>query len=407
MYRLAGLAWRSPAGFGGLACLLYAILLLPGLALHRFDVSALIMAGDRFVDARQVESPILVHRESNGYDGQFYYRMALAPLSLAPVTGGVRFDHPAWRMQRIFYPVCAWLLAFGRAAAAPWSLLAVNLLGMAAIGWFGRALAVRAGLAGWVPIAILLWPGFIVALTHDTTEILSEALVLAALVCRLRRQAVGCALLGVLAVLTREMTLLTFAGLLLWDARQSWLQRRMLPELAAGLAIPVPALIWHLFLASAWVTTPQDHMAVHNLGMPLFGIIDMLIACVTGARLWASSWAKDLVVRGIVLTTAPALLAFCGLVASRVGAVLRGPSVLAPLALSWCLLAGLMSLMTDEGPWIDPAAYFRAFTECYVTGCLVLGCAGGLRAVTPRWALAGGAIFATVWIYCLVQLRVS
>jgi hypothetical protein len=200
MYRLAGLAWRSPAGFGGFACLLYAILLLPGLALHRFDVSALIMAGDRFVDARQVESPILVHRESNGYDGQFYYRMALAPLSLAPVTGGVRFDHPAWRMQRIFYPVCAWLLAFGRAAAAPWSLMAVNLLGMAAIGWFGRALAVRAGLAGWVPIAILLWPGFIVALTHDTTEILSEALVLAALVCRLRRQAAGCALLGVLAV---------------------------------------------------------------------------------------------------------------------------------------------------------------------------------------------------------------
>jgi len=68
------------------------------------------------------------------------------------------------------------------------------------------------------------------------------------------------------------------------------------------------------------------------------------------------------------------------------------------LAAGWLPIVALMSLLTADGPWIDQTAFFRAFTECYVVGCLVLA----VRPV-PRWLtwliLAGGALaFLGAWV---------
>jgi hypothetical protein len=31
-----------------------------------------------------------------------------------------------------------------------------------------------------------------------------------------------------------------------------------------------------------------------------------------------------------------------------------------------------MSILTADGPWVEPIAFLRAFTECWVVGCLLL-----------------------------------
>jgi hypothetical protein len=49
---------------------------------------------------------------TEGYDGQFAYQIALRPLSAAPYL-----DVPAYRYQRILYPMLARLLALGRPKA--------------------------------------------------------------------------------------------------------------------------------------------------------------------------------------------------------------------------------------------------------------------------------------------------
>jgi hypothetical protein len=111
--------------------------------------------------------------------------------------------------------------------------------------------------------------------------------------------------------------------------------------------------------------------------------------------------AMEALIRLYVLESAGWLLGFCAVVMARVPAALRMAGT-RPLVAGWMLQFGLMSLMTDYGGWVDRNGYFRAFTECYVVGCLVLGarplprwltwsmCAGGTLAFAGAWVLTIG-----------------
>jgi len=129
----------------------------------------------------------------------------------------------------------------------------------------------------------------------------------------------------------------------------------------------------------------------------------MLWDCVTGARAWASTPMKDGIIRAIVLLTAPPLLAFCAATALRLKPAFAHPR-LAGIATGWVLTAALMTLLTNTGPWIDPIAYTRAFTDCFVVGCLLLFATGFWPPL--RWvAVIGGGEMVLVWALCLIKLR--
>jgi hypothetical protein len=72
----------------------------------------------------------------SGYDGQFYYRLALNPANLHRSAYGIRFDNP-YRVQRITYSVLAFVAAAGQMAAVPDALVAVNVLGLAVLALLG------------------------------------------------------------------------------------------------------------------------------------------------------------------------------------------------------------------------------------------------------------------------------
>ena len=166
-----------------------------------------------------------------------------------------------------------------------------------------------------------------------------------------------------------------------------------------------------MLLFAAWRQTlifglheaPQAQAAAHDLGWPFAGVLTMLHDCLTGARRWAATPFKDAVERTYVLTSALPLLAFCMLVAARLPQALRKPGA-APLAATWFVTAALMSLLSASGPWVGPVAYLRAFTECFVLGCLLLGTSS-----PPRQArLLAGASLAQAgfaWGFCMVQAR--
>jgi hypothetical protein len=75
----------------------------------------------------------------------------------------------------------AWGVALGHAAFVPASLFLVNLFGIGAIAFLATRLTTRLCLPTLTPLAMVFWPGLIVSLTHDTTEIVAAALLLAAL----------------------------------------------------------------------------------------------------------------------------------------------------------------------------------------------------------------------------------
>jgi hypothetical protein len=342
---------------GALAIYLAAI--MPALVRHGLDSSVFIVAGDRFVDTSKLPSPIYVRQKSQGYDGQFYYRLALAPFDLRQPLDGIELDAPAWRMQRIVYPVLAWALSFGRPQLVPLALLVLNLIGIGCVAAFAVRLTQRLALPPLVPFAIVLWPGFLVTLTHDTTEILSAALILAALDCYFAGRLVTFAVVGALATLTRETGVFILGGLLVYEGfRANW------RAAAACLASLGPFVIWHQLQSMLWGTSTAS-VAANTTTWPFFGIITAWFSMMFGDYFPVGGF-KGVVLRGYALASSVGLAAFSALVASRI------PAARKPLVAAWLPIAALMSVLTATGPWGEPIAFLRAFTECWVVGCLLL-----------------------------------
>src|SRR3989344_1061222 len=64
---------------------------------------------------------------NDGYDGQFYYLLARRPFDFETI--GRVIDFPAWRYQRIIYPLTVWFLSlFGNAVLVALFLPLVNIV---------------------------------------------------------------------------------------------------------------------------------------------------------------------------------------------------------------------------------------------------------------------------------------
>lgn len=399
---------RRPASFAGLAAAAYLLLLVP-LWLHGgLDPSVFIVAGDRYVDSAHLVSPITVRPHSDGYDGQFYFRLALAPFDTRNPAFGITLDTPPYRMQRILYPLLAWLVSFGQPALAPAALLLVNVAALAGIAAFAVRITRRLGLGWATPLAIVLWPGVIVSIAHDTTELTSACLLLAALDAYLADRLGRFAALGMLAALAREVGVLFLAGILCYEivvaaraanpaaaVRNFRIQACIFPVLGF--------LAWQREVAALWGHTARETEAGHNLTWPFVGVAQRLFRAVGGADHYFHKPAMNLAMHAFIAVSIVLLLWFCAAVALRLPRLLRGPA--APLAAAWLPIAGLMTLLSAQGPWIDPIGYFRAFTECAVLGGLLLGLAPAPAWWWTRLMLAAELLCAAAaWGLCAVSL---
>ena len=86
----------------------------------------------------------------NGYDGQFYYRLALDPFNLSRAAYGIRLDSIS-RVERMAYPFLAWALAFGQHDRIPLTLVIVNVVAAGVLRaspercWRRRSVAIPPG----------------------------------------------------------------------------------------------------------------------------------------------------------------------------------------------------------------------------------------------------------------------
>ena len=97
-----------------------------------------------------------------GYDGQFAYFIARDLMNAAR-----DLDVPAYRFQRILYPLLAWLLALRRAEWVPLTLVLVNIVAVAfGTGAFAVLLS-REGAPAWTPLLFFAWFGVGQSLLYD------------------------------------------------------------------------------------------------------------------------------------------------------------------------------------------------------------------------------------------------
>jgi hypothetical protein len=178
-----------------------------------------------------------------GYDGQFAYQIALNPGGAAPTL-----DVPAYRYQRILYPLLARVLALGNPAAIPWMLILINLASLVLGTIATEKILAEHGFSRWCALVYGAFAGMLLALRLDLTEPLAFALVQWGVLFFERGKHWHSLPLFALAALTRELTLMFAAACAL-----ALLMRSSRRNAAAwGMAALLPFALWQVFL-SFWL----------------------------------------------------------------------------------------------------------------------------------------------------------
>ena len=89
------------------------------LTAHNWNLSSLVLAGQPAADASVLPPGFRVLPDSNGYDGQFYYRLSIEPFSNQKNAHGITFESPVYRASRIGYPLLVHVLTGGNPAWVP------------------------------------------------------------------------------------------------------------------------------------------------------------------------------------------------------------------------------------------------------------------------------------------------
>lgn len=212
-----------------------------------------------------------------GYDGQFAYAIAVNPLGAAPLL-----DDPAYRYQRILYPMLARVMALGQPEWVPWTLIALNVLALAlGAELLGRHLT-RRGLRPWYGLLFILWVGQWFSLRFDLQEPLSLALALAALAFLDRNHVWLAAVTFGLGGLTKDIALLFCLG----AAASKFVSRRIWPGVILLLGGVLPYLLWAAVLSGIFKTCVFQSSAATMEWIPFNGLRFCPPALLGLALLW-------------------------------------------------------------------------------------------------------------------------
>jgi hypothetical protein len=353
----------------------YTALMVVQLHLHHGDVTTFITAGDTFVHREQLTAPLAILPNSPGYDGEFYYRLGLDPFTRDVTAFGITLDNPATRMQRIGYPLLGWIVSLGQAALLPWVLVGLNLTGLFIITWLSTTLARRHGLPTWLGLAAPFYPGFVLTLTRDTTEIAAAAFGFTALFLVLQRRPWRAGPFAAFAVVTRETTLFYLAGFGLAELLGCIKQRRWSWTLIA-LALPaIVFVIWQWTIIQLWGASSYSGTA-QNIGPPFAGLISFFTSDLD-ALFRDTPFSYDFKLHSYYAAAA----AMCVLVCVLAGlAAVRGEAPIG-LKLSWVLYLLLIICLTTS-IWIQPYDFLRAFSDCFVVSATLV------MAARRRWIVA-------------------
>jgi hypothetical protein len=311
----------------------FAVLLL---SKRGFDAGTLVVAGDQFTDARRV--PIPVERHSAGYDGQFYYRLALDPFTHQWSENGMRLDVPTYRQQRILMPLVAWAVTGGNARAIPNAILIINIAAVGLLAWSSARIVEKSGANAWWSAAVWMYPGWIITMTRDCAEIVEVALLVTTILAIESHRTVLGPIVATCAALAKETALLAIAA-------SAFAAPAVLIAIAAQLGFKFTLFhVWHAApsLGTGHFSIPFSGL-MHSFAVPRpFPILtDVEIAALFVIAL---------------------VVAQCG------AAVLRGHRF--PLLLAFALYIPLIAIL-DAGFWIEDWSFMRATSEYWVLGGLI------------------------------------
>jgi hypothetical protein len=369
----------APRWTVAITAVVYLVFILLRLAAAGNDPSIFILAGDKFVNSEQAPEDLKVLTVwPDGYDGQFFYRLALDPFTTKVTDFGIRLDNPTARQDRIVYPTLVWLLSLGRADLVPWLLIAVNYVALCVIGWIGSTLAQSMGRhAGW-GMVFPLYPGFLFTLACDTAEILEVVLVLTSLWLLLRQRPGLATVALTLAVLTKSPALLVAVGAMLIYLRERWKRTGVSTIKWYYFVVPGAVFIcWQVFLLSRWQQVPVL-AASFDLGWPLADFLSYVVSALKVSAPFRTQAIAEMIFV-VMMIIAPLSL-------------LRSAQAPLHIKVTW-VLYGLLATLYTTMIWVTDTGFFRALADFYLFGMwIVLSAASAIRWPVAIYSMG-------VWVY--------
>ncbi len=343
---------------------LYAIVVGARLAYHHGDPTFFITAGQAFYHPSLAPQKLAVSTRF-GYDGQYYYRLALDPLTDRHVEYGIAIDNPAYRQERILYPILAHILALGVFAWVPWSMILVNYL---AVCWLAFTSVRYAALFSTPPIYGLMipfFPGVLLALDRDLPDPLAISLMVWALyLLHTRRIAFGACILA-LAVLARE-TVIVLAAALLVNSVWRWWRRQSAWIESVLLVIPIVTYVtWQMWLLARWGTLGSTGGKANLSGIPLGSASLLLVRAIRSmvALETFRSAATGLMICGELLFLGVMIL---------VAAIAAPRSAVSPgVKLGWLFYLVLAAFLSGA-IWVEDWSFMRGSAEALVLGFMIV-----------------------------------
>ncbi len=347
---------RSATGVLMITALLYGLLIFGRLGLHNFDASFFITAGDAFCDPSLTPEGVRIGGPY-GYDGQFYYRLALDPLTKQRVEYGITIDTPSYRQQRILYPVLARILALGRTPWVPWSMIVVNYLAICGLAFSAARFAELFGLPAIYGLAIAFYPGVLLGLDRDLPDPLAISLMVFSLYLLRSRRIILAACMLSLAVLTRE-TVVLLAGALLVHSTWRSLRRQSAWTESVLLAMPLAAFVaWQLWIFARWGTFGPAEGSRNLAGLPFRSAGILFIRSVHFALGFHPFQLVELLFLGAMI-----LLVTMVFIRSTVD-----PGV----KLAWLIYLALAAFLSGA-IWVEDWAFLRGCEELMVLGFIIV-----------------------------------
>lgn len=233
-----------------------------------------VVPGVDFVDPHVSGLPALGGSGSTGYDGQFFWRLARAPDRLGlKAVDGVRLDSYI-RVGRPGYPDLAWLAALGgEKELTNWALIVVNLLSAGVLATVLASVAAKGGHPAWFGLAGALWPGLLLALGRDLSEVTAATFVVLGLFLLDRRKPGTAALAWSAAVLIREQSLVVPVAFGIWSVWRLVRHRVVGRELLAWSGPTFCFVVWQAAVRSVTGVVPVLGSANRNTVMPLTALV--------------------------------------------------------------------------------------------------------------------------------------
>ncbi len=231
------------------------------LAQAGWDPIALVEIGTRYSEG--------LEDGTEGYDGQFAYYIAMEP---DPATVEPKLDVPAYRYQRILYPILARISAFAQDEWIPWTLIAIALISQVVATFILTRYLIEHQIPTRYALIYGLWVGLIVGVATDLFEPLTFACIVGAYYARYRNRRTLSYALFTLALFTKETALIFWGAAVVAD----WIEGRRGKDFFQGLVPGVMYGLWQIWL---WITfgsfglTSGGAMATPFEWIPYMGFI--------------------------------------------------------------------------------------------------------------------------------------